>query len=78
MGCYDEVVIKCPACGALHTVQSKAGSCKLTKYAQSKVPHAVAFSIAKYYTLECSCGVTSRPQKVRNHFVPIVMRPVNE
>lgn len=76
MSSYDEVLIKCPACGAIHTIQSKAGLCELKIFDQSEVPHAIASSIAKYYTLECGCGVVSRPRKIKQHLVSVTMRPV--
>lgn len=45
MGCFDEVVFKCPNCGTVLRAQSKAGECHLNAYLAQSVPAAIAVDV---------------------------------
>lgn len=45
MGMFDTVHVKCPLCGGLIEIQSKAGECNLLHFRYDSVPVAVADDI---------------------------------
>jgi hypothetical protein len=40
MGCYNEIIFKCPNCNSFIEEQSKGGDCSLSTYAASEAPLA--------------------------------------
>ena len=41
MGMFDEVIVKCPKCGEMNTLQSKGGRCVLNTYSLDDCPEDV-------------------------------------
>lgn len=56
MGCFDEVIIRCPVCRHTVTEQTKAGACSMSVYCLEEAPPDIVVDFDDYST-ECQqCG----------------------
>jgi len=53
MGCFDEVTIRCPACGQTIMEQTKAGDCSMSIYALEDAPAAILDDLVSESPIEC-------------------------
>jgi len=53
MGCFDEVTIRCPACGQIIMEQTKAGDCTMSVYALEDAPPEILADLVGE-TIVCS------------------------
>ena len=68
---FDEVSVVCPHCGHKNIVQSKAGSCLLSRYTIVDVPDVIKADIQGVY--ECDeCGES---YGIRTHCYTEVYKP---
>jgi len=47
MGMYDEIEVRCPACGTIDVLQSKAGECELQRYTLKTAPPEILLSLQR-------------------------------
>lgn len=53
MGCYDSVIIPCPACGTEQEVQTKGGECLLRTFKLKDAPTDVLWDINRHAPFVC-------------------------
>lgn len=74
MGMYDSVLFRCPYCGEMTEVQSKAGQCDLSCYSDASVPAGIADDLIGTTAACDTCGkefgITDVPRRVS--FVELV------
>jgi len=60
MGCFDSVMVPCPACGEINEFQSKGGECRLSTYTLDDAPADVLSDVNRH-RVECrSCQTAYR------------------
>lgn len=70
MGCFDEIVVPCPACGKHNFAQSKVGACNMSVYPYALAPKELLVDVADE-PFHCECGTTFR---LRVQFIATVER----
>ena len=58
MGLYDDVLVKCPGCGAETAFQSKGGECLMDTFTLQTVPADVLSDVNRHAPQTCDCGTT--------------------
>lgn len=61
MGCYDSVMVPCPACGRKAEFQSKGGECLLRTFELGDAPGDVMLDVNRHAPCKCEdCGTAFR------------------
>lgn len=63
MGCFDEVIVPCPKCGATHEFQSKGGDCSFNTYTLKDAPKDVMSDVNRHAPVLCTCGALIKVKK---------------